>query len=325
MRVLRDPESMGPGGPGRAVTIGVFDGVHLGHHALLRLVRELATVRGLESAVVTFDRHPAELVRPGSEPKLLTTLDQKLDLLDATGLVDTCLVITFDETRRHESADDFVREILVAALHTRLVVVGADFHFGHRRSGNVPFLETLGTELGFEVLGLGLVSTPDGGQAAGGAPPYSSTRVRAVLAEGDVAGAAQMLDRMHEVIGTVEHGDGRGAELGFPTANLAVPSSTCLPADGVYAGTFIADDGVERAAALSVGRRPTFYEEGGLRLLEAHLIDFEGDLYGQRARVRFAERLRGQERFDSVDDLVERMRGDVAATRSVLGLSEPPA
>lgn len=325
MKIVRDPASAGPGGPGRAVTIGVFDGVHLGHRALLRLVRELATVRGLESAVVTFDRHPAELVRPGSEPKQLTTLEQKLELLDATGLVDTCLVITFDETRRHEPAEDFVREILVAALHTRLVVVGADFHFGHRRSGNVPFLETLGTELGFEVLGLGLVSTPDGGQAAGGLPPYSSTRVRAVLAEGDVAEAAQMLGRRHEVIGTVEHGDGRGAEMGFPTANVAVPKSTCLPADGVYAGTFVGADGVERAAALSVGRRPTFYEEGGLRLLEAHLIDYDGDLYGQRARVRFAERLRGQERFDSVDDLVERMRGDVVATRSVLGLPAPPA
>ncbi len=325
MRVVRDPASLDPDGPGRAVTIGVFDGVHLGHRALLRLVRELATVRGLESAVVTFDRHPAELVRPGSEPKLLTTLDQKLDLLDATGLVDTCLVVTFDETRRQEPADDFVREILVAALHARLVVVGADFHFGHRRSGNVASLETLGAELGFEVLGLGLVSTPDGGQAAGGAPPYSSTRVRAALAEGDVAEAAEVLDRRHEVIGRVGHGDGRGHALGFPTANLAVSNKACLPADGVYAGTFTGSDGVERAAAISVGRRPTFYEEGGLRLLEAHVLDFDGDLYAQEARVRFAERIRGQERFEIVDDLVARMAADVAATREVLGLREPDA
>lgn len=318
MKVYRDTGALPPDGPGRAVTIGVFDGVHLGHRALLRLVRELATVRGLESAVVTFDRHPAELVRPGSEPKLLTTLDQKLELLDSTGLVDTCLVVTFDEGRRHEPADDFVSEILVGALHTRLVVVGADFHFGYRRSGNVPFLETIGAEVGFEVLGLGLVATPDGAQAAAGTMPYSSTRVRAVLAEGDVETAAEMLGRPHEVIGRVEHGDGRGHELGFPTANLVIPDKMCLPADGVYAGTFEGDDGVERPAALSVGRRPTFYEEGGLRLLEAFVLDFDGDLYGQEARVRFSARIRGQERFERVEDLVARMHADVAATRTLL-------
>ena len=323
MRIVRDTASLAPDGPGRAVTIGVFDGVHLGHRALLRLVRELATVRGLESAVVTFDRHPAELVRPGTEPKLLTTLDQKLELLEATGLVDTCFVITFDDSRRHEPAEDFVRELLVAALHARLVVVGADFHFGHRRSGSVALLDTLGSELGFEVLGLGLVSTPDGGQAAGEVPPYSSTRVRAVLAEGDVAEAAAMLGRRHEVIGRVERGDGRGHDLGFPTANVAVPERTCLPADGVYAGTYVGADSIERAAALSIGRRPTFYEEGGLRLLEAHLIDFDGDLYGQEARVRFAERIRGQERFERVEDLVVRMTADVVATRVALGMQAP--
>lgn len=323
MRVVRDPAPLGPEGPGHAVTIGVFDGVHLGHRALLRLVRELATVRGLESAVVTFDRHPAELVRPGSEPKLLTTLDQKLDLLEGTGLVDTCVVVTFDESRRHEPAEDFVREMLVAALHARLVVVGADFHFGHRRAGSVAFLETLGSELGFEVLGLGLVSAPDGEQATGGTPPYSSTRVRSVLAEGDVAEAAEMLGRRHEVLGPVEHGDGRGIELGFPTANVAVSGRTCLPADGVYSGTFMAADGVERPAAISIGRRPTFYEAGGLRLLEAHVIDFDGDLYGQEARVRFATRIRGQERFERVEDLVVRMRADVAATRVALGRQVP--
>ena len=318
MKVVRDPADLAPDGPGRAVTIGVFDGVHLGHMALLRLVRELATVRGLESAVVTFDRHPAELVRPGSEPRLLTTLDQKLALLDATGLVDTCLVLTFDEQRRVEPADDFVREILVRALHTRLVVVGADFHFGHRRSGNVPFLEVIGAELGFEVLGLGLVATPDGGQAASGTQPYSATAVRAALAEGDVEAAAEMLGRMHEVVGRVEHGDGRGHELGFPTANLAVSGALCLPADGVYAGTFTGVDGVERPAALSVGRRPTFYETDGLRLLEAHLIEFDGDLYGQDARVRFAARIRGQQRFEHVSDLVARMTEDVAAARTAM-------
>jgi riboflavin kinase/FMN adenylyltransferase len=323
MRVVRDLATIEPAGAGRAVTIGVFDGVHLGHRALLRLVRELAAVRGLESGVVTFDRHPAELVRPGSEPKLLTTLDQKLELLAATGLVDICVVLTFDESRRLEPADEFVREVLVGALRTRLVVVGADFHFGHRRSGNVPFLETIGAELGFEVLGLGLVATPDGDRAAAGTPPYSSTRVRGALAEGDVEAASAMLGRMHEVVGRVEHGDARGRELGFPTANVAVRSALCLPADGVYAGTFVDADGVERQAALSVGRRPTFYEEGGLRLLEAYLLDFDGDLYDQEVRVRFAARIRGQQRFESADALVARMTLDVAAARDALRSAFP--
>ena len=132
-----------------------------------------------------------------------------------------------------------------------------------------------------------------------------------------------MLGRRHEVIGRVERGDGRGHDLGFPTANVAVPERTCLPADGVYAGTYVGADDVERAAALSIGRRPTFYEEGGLRLLEAHLIDFDGDLYGQKARVRFAERIRGQERFERVEDLVVRMTADVVATRVALGVQAP--
>src|SRR5262249_21924311 len=153
---------------------------------------------------------------------------------------------------------------------------------------------------GFEAIGLGLVASPDGTAAADGGAPYSSTRVRQLLAIGDVDGAAAILGRPHEVRGTVERGDARGRDLGFPTAHVAVPERICLPADGVYAGTFIGDDGIERVAALSVGRRPTFYEEAGMLLLEAYVLDFTGDLYGQRAKVRFRYRLRPQERFDSV-------------------------
>jgi riboflavin kinase/FMN adenylyltransferase len=301
---------------GAVVTIGAYDGVHLGHQAVLRLVRELADARRLEAALVTFDRHPAEVVRPESAPRLLTTLEQRLELLDATGDLDLCWVLTFDEARSKEAAEDFVREVLVDGVGARLVVVGADFHFGHRRGGNVPLLERMGAELGFEVLGLGLVAVE--GDATG--VPYSSTRIRELLAKGDVAEAARLLGRPHEVRGAVERGDQRGAEhLGFPTANLTVPERICLPADGVYAGTFLAEDGVERPTAISVGTRPTFYEDGDV-LVEAYVLDFDGDLYGQRVKVRFREWVRGQERFDSTDALVEQMNADVEATRRILAV-----
>jgi riboflavin kinase / FMN adenylyltransferase len=301
---------------GAVVTIGAYDGVHLGHQAVLRLVRELADARGLEAALVTFDRHPAEVVRPESAPRLLTTLEQRLELLDATGDLDLCWVLTFDEPRSKEAAEDFVREVLVDGIGARLVVVGADFHFGHRRGGNVPLLERMGAELGFEVLGLGLVAVE--GEASG--VPYSSTRIRELLAKGDVAEAARVLGRPHEVRGVVERGDQRGAEhLGMPTANLTVPERICLPADGVYAGTFVAEDEVERPAAISVGTRPTFYEDGDV-LVEAYVLDFDGDLYGQRVKVRFREWVRGQERFDSTEALVEQMNADVEATRRILAV-----
>jgi riboflavin kinase / FMN adenylyltransferase len=301
---------------GAVVTIGAYDGVHLGHQAVLRLVRELADARGFEAALVTFDRHPAEVVRPESAPRLLTTLEQRLELLDATGDLDLCWVLTFDEARSKEAAEEFVREVLVDGIGARLVVVGADFHFGHRRGGNVPLLERMGAELGFEVLGLGLVAVE--GDTTG--TPYSSTRIRELLGKGDVAEATRLLGRPHEVRGVVEHGDQRGAEhLGVPTANLTVPESICLPADGVYAGTFVAHDEVERPAAVSVGTRPTFYEEGDV-LVEAYVLDFDGDLYGQQVKVRFREWIRGQERFDTTEALVEQMDADVEETGRILGV-----
>jgi riboflavin kinase/FMN adenylyltransferase len=321
VKVFRDPTDVDPIDGGRAVAIGAFDGVHLGHREILRLVHELARARGLRATVVTFDRHPAEVVRPESAPMLLTTLDQKLALLEATGYVDECLVLTFDDTRSKEPAEEFVEEILAGVLRTRLVVVGDDFHFGFRRRGDVALLKRMGADLGFEVIDLGLVAAPGGAVAAPGAPVYSSTRVRELLAAGDVAGAAEVLGHPHEVVGVVVRGDGRGRELGFPTANLRVAPRTCLPDEGVYAGTLMAADGVERAAALSLGRRATFYDAGEL-LLEAYVVDFDGDLYDQTVRVRFLDRVRGQLRFagpDAVSELVAQMHRDVARVRELLG------
>ena len=300
---------------GTVVTIGAFDGVHLGHQALLRLVRERAAERGLPTALVTFDRHPAQVVRPESAPKLLTGLAQKLELLEATGLVDHAVVLTFDETRRRESAEDFVSEVLEGCLRARLVVVGADFHFGKNRRGNVALLERMGAELGFDVVGLELVRA---GDDVLGAITYSSTLVRQRLAAGDVRGAAEILGRVHEVRGTVVEGDRRGRELGFPTANVAVPEEICLPAAGIYAGTFRGTDGVERPAAISLGHRPTFYIDQAYLLLEAYLLDFSGDLYGQAASVGFVDRIRSEERFDSAEALVAAMHRDVEAARRLL-------
>ena len=315
MEVLRDLSSCPRPPEGTAVTIGAYDGVHLGHRAVIGEVRRRAAERGLASAVVTFDRHPASVVRPESAPRLLTDLDQKLELLAATG-IDYCLVVTFDDTRSRESADDFVREVLAGCLAARAVVVGEDFHFGHNRAGNVALLRRLGDELGFDVEGLELV---DGtGRAAGEGERVSSTRIRHALVEGDLQLANALLGRPHEVRGVVARGDKRGRELGFPTANVSVPGDVLLPADGIYAGWCERSDGSVHPTAISLGRRPTFYVEAHASLLEAHLLDFEGDLYDEKVKVRFVAWLRGEVRFESVDDLVAQIARDCDEARRLL-------
>jgi riboflavin kinase/FMN adenylyltransferase len=312
MEVLRDMAACPLPVAGTAVTIGAYDGVHLGHRAVIEEVRSRAAVLECPTAVVTFDRHPAAVVRPESAPKLLTDLDQKLELL-ALAEVDYTLVIHFDEERSHEAAQDFVNEVLVGCLRAKLIVVGEDFHFGRDRGGNVELLQRMGPNLGFEVEGLTLVPVP------GFEGPVSSTAIRRALQAGDVHAAGLLLGRPHEVRGLVERGDGRGGSvLGFPTANVAVPNEIQLPADGIYAGWYERADGSKHAAAISIGRRPTFYPEGGPLMVEAFLLDFDGDLYGERARVRFVSRLRGEERFESTDALVAQMNRDVEAARAAL-------
>ncbi|WP_426572447.1 bifunctional riboflavin kinase/FAD synthetase [Aquihabitans sp. McL0605] len=299
-----------------AVTIGAYDGVHLGHRAVIDQVRRLAEAQGLQTVVVTFDRHPAMVVRPESAPRLLCDLDQKLELLAAAG-VDATYVVHFDEERAKETAEEFVHEVLVGCLTARAVVVGADFHFGHKRGGNVALLEEMGGALGFTVEGLSLVGVD--GRPTDGAGIVSSTAIRSLLIDGDVRGAASLLGRPHEVRGTIEHGDARGRDLGFPTANLQIPDEIQLPADGIYAGWFERADGTVHATAMSLGHRPTFYERPtGAPLLECHLIDFAGDLYGEAVRVRFVERLRGEVKFDGIDPLIAQMRADVEQTQALL-------
>lgn len=322
MEVIRDGDGRSRPERGTAVTIGAFDGVHLGHQALIVRLRERARASSLASAVVTFDRHPATVVRPEWAPQLLTDLDQKLELLADQGL-DYTFVVTFDQARSEEAAEDFVAETLVNRLEARMVVVGRDFHFGHGRRGDLSLLAACGGRLGFEVEGLPLVEAPvlaSDNWAGPAQDTISSSRIRRLLAGGQVRQAAQLLGRTHEIRGSVTRGDGRAGQLlGFPTANVAVPPEILLPGEGVYAGCYERPGGSVHRAAISIGRRPTFYGPAASPVVEVHVLDdFSADLYGEAARVRVMERLGDQQRFAEVDDLVTQIGKDVEAARAAL-------
>jgi riboflavin kinase/FMN adenylyltransferase len=306
------------------VTIGVFDGVHRGHQALIGRAVELARQRGLPSVLMTFDPHPAEVVRPGSHPAQLTTLRRRAELVEALG-VDVFCVLPFTPELSRMPADEFVHEVLVERLHAAAVVVGENFTFGHRAAGNVALLRELGHRFGFVTEGAGLVSAqlPDG--AAGDEEvTYSSTYIRACIDAGDVAAAAAALGRPHRLEGIVVRGDGRGRELGFPTANLSTSRFAAVPADGIYTAWFenSGQPGRRLMAAVSVGTNPTF--SGRERRVEAFVLDVSEDFYGQRVALDFVSRLRDTLRFDSVDELLVQMDRDVEETRRLLG-AEPTA
>ncbi len=311
MEVITDTNER-PFPDGTVVTIGAYDGVHLGHQAVIAEVRRRAADAGLKAVAITFDRHPAEIVRPESAPKTLTDLAQKLELLASTGLEGT-VVVHFDEARAAEAAEEFVAEVLVGCAAAKVIVVGEDFHFGYHRRGNVEMLRTIGATDGFEVEPVGLVPRADGIDE-----PISSTAIRRALAGGEVDVAARLLGRPHEVRGTVVMGDQRGRLLGFPTANVEVPKQISMPADGVYAGWYERPDGKVNASAINLGRRPTFYEHADHSLLEAHLLDFDGDLYGERAEVRFVEFLRSERKFEGIDALITQLKRDIEHARTVL-------
>lgn len=306
MQIIHEGADIPPSTRGAVLSPGVFDGVHVGHRAVVEHTLDLAARAGAASVVVTFDRHPASVVRPEAGVRLLTDLRQRAARLDELG-VDVLHVLRFDEDRSLEAPHAFMHD-LVAAFAPRAVVVGDDFHFGHRARGDLALLRSLGRDAGFAVEAVDPVALPGAGRV-------SSTAVRAAVAAGDVALAARLLGRSHAVRGVVEHGDKRGRTIGFPTANVAVAGDVQLPADGVYGGWYDREDGTRHRAAISVGRRPTFYEDNGLLLVEAYLLDFEGDLYGEHAEVVFDDWIRGQERFESVDDLVAQMQRDVDQVR----------
>lgn len=311
MKVVRDPASSGGQGP-HAVTIGAYDGLHLGHQAVLSHTAGLAAARNAGLAVVTFEPHPAQVLWPENAPKLLVSLDQKLELLEDAG-VDLAVVVPFDASQAAQTPDEFVKQILVDVCEAKSVVVGRNFHFGKGRAGNVEVLTELGNYYGFDVEGLDLLERPDGKTES-----VSSTAIRRALAGGEVRTAAKMLGRYHEVRGVVVEGDRRGRTIGFPTANVAVPRAMALPADAVYAAYYQTPDGVCRPAAVNIGKRPTFYKDAEHSLVEVHLIGFDGDLYGQEARVCLVELLRSERRFAGLEALVAQLQMDIAHAERVL-------
>ncbi|GLZ75614.1 riboflavin biosynthesis protein [Actinorhabdospora filicis] len=304
-----------PGDWGRSVvTIGVFDGVHRGHREIIKRAVDAARARGLRSVVLTFDPHPAAVVRPGSHPAILTGLDEKAALLAGLG-VDGMCVVPFTHEFSQVLPDAFVHDVLVEHLHAAEVVVGENFRFGHKAAGDVARLTELGAAFGFTVDAVPLASSAEGETVA-----YSSTYVRSLVAAGDVEAAAVALGRPHRVAGLVVRGANRGgSQLGFPTANLHHAAEAAIPADGIYAGWLTrAVDGVPIPAAISVGTNPTFH--GRERTVEAHLLDFSGDLYGEQVALDFTDRLREMRAYDSIDPLIAQITEDVAQTRKILGL-----
>ncbi len=308
MRVFVDPE-VGEVTPlcagGVVAAIGFFDGVHRGHQQVFSQVVETASETGACSAVVTFDPHPAVVLRPENAPSLLSSHSHKLELFAQYGF-DLAVVYSFDETLAALSPEAFVERLLVEGLTVQHVVVGDDFHFGAGRSGNVATLRELGAHHGFAVAPVALMKQQIDSQLV------SSTNIRRALAGGNVELAKELLGRPHELRGEVVHGDKRGREIGFPTANLGVAENLAIPADGVYAGFVKLADGSTSDAAINIGKRPTFHTNASESLVEAHLIDFEGDLYGQQISVCFNKFLRSERRFNSLDELKAQLAEDVA-------------
>ena len=296
------------------VTVGVFDGVHRGHQRIVARATQVAARLDLPVVVITFDPHPAEVIRPGSHPPLLCTVRHRVQLLAAAGSDAVC-VLPFTVEFSQLGPDDFVRAVLADRLHARWVVVGENFRFGHRAAGDVALLAELGEKYDFGAEGVPLLAEHG--------TTISSTQIRTMLNAGDVAGATRDLGRPHRVEGVVVRGHQRGRALGFPTANLETVPHLAVPADGVYAGWLIGldDDGQEEQrwpAAISVGSNPTF--DGQHRTVEAYALDRDDlDLYGRHMAVDFSDRLRGQVRFDSADALIDQMRRDVDQARERVG------
>ena len=297
-----------PSGWGRAVvTIGVFDGVHRGHQQIIGHAVKRAGELGVQSVVVTFDPHPSEVVRPGSHPAILTEPARKAELIEALG-ADVLCVIPFTADFSRLSPEAFVHDTLVENLHASLVRVGENFRFGHKAAGDVELLRRLGRTFGFGVEDAQLVA--DDGTV------FSSTYIRACVDAGDVEAAARALGRPHRLDGIVVRGDQRGRELGFPTANLLTAPYAAVPADGIYAAWIVRHRHEPSMAAVSIGTNPTF--SGRERRVEAYVLDFDGDLYGERLSLDFVSRLREQRTYTDIAPLVEQIGDDVTQVRDLL-------
>ena len=306
------PADFGPS----AVTIGKFDGVHAGHRRVIQQLRDAAAAEGLLATVLTFDRHPLAVLKPELSPTSLTSNDQKREVLETMG-IDATVMIEFNAEFSMQTPEQFVEHVLVDGLHARLVFVGADFRFGHRGLGTVELLVALGERHGFEVRMIDAVK-PDGVRA------ISSTWIRDLLSEGRVGEAATLLGRRPAVRAVVVHGEQRGHDLGYPTANLSAEVEGFIPADGIYAA-YLAVDGQSMPAAVSIGNNPTFESVPDKRI-EAHVLrpappGVSLDLYGKTVEVSFVEFVRGMQKFSAVDELVAQMTLDELRIREILGVS----
>jgi len=297
----------------------MYDGVHRGHQVLIGAAVARARAMNRPCLLLTFDPHPAEVVRPGSHPAILTSLDRKAELVAGLG-VDAMCVLPFTADFMRLAPETFTHTVLVEHLHAAQVVVGENFTYGHKAAGNVDTLAVEGRRFGFAVEGIALAEdASDGGQVT-----ISSTYVRACVAAGDMVSAARALGRPHRVDGIVVRGDRRGRDMGYPTANVESPAFTAIPADGVYAGHLVTRDprsGASRdrfPAAISVGSNPTF--QGSRRTVEAYVLDYDDDLYGEHVGVEFVHRLRPMAAFPDVDALLTAMAKDVSDTREILGM-----
>ncbi|MDA8277636.1 MAG: bifunctional riboflavin kinase/FAD synthetase [Actinomycetota bacterium] len=302
------------------LTIGTFDGLHIGHMALINRARQIASERGFVSVAVTFNPHPAAVIRPEHAPLLINSFEERLELLEKSG-IDYCYVVEFDKAAASEEALDFVKTTLVDRLIAKAIVVGVDFRFGKDRKGSVELLQRAGEEFDFVVESDPLVKI-EGDQltqicqaiqdnSGCSSLVSSSTVIRKLVSRGRVDLAKELLRREFFITGLVESGDGRGgSELGYPTANVSYGSDRALPLDGIYAGS-VEVDGVTYRSAISVGTRPTYYPGGGSRLIEAFILDFSGDLYNKRVRVNFASFIRDQIAFESSQELIEQIEKDV--------------
>jgi riboflavin kinase / FMN adenylyltransferase len=308
MRTVVGLDGLEPAVPGAAVTIGTFDGVHLGHRSLMARTVELAGANGLVSMVITWDRHPFETLRPERVPPLLTTAERRAEAIESVG-VDALAVLAFDTELSSWPPERFAAEVIAKKIGARAVVVGEGWRFGHGAVGDVGLLTSLGDELGFTVTTMDLTDV--------GGEPVSSSRARSAVAAGDMELARALLGRPYDMDGRVVRGAGRGASLGYPTANLEHDPTVAVPARGAYAGRARAR-GEWFAAAVSVGVAPTFGGDSAVTV-EAHLLDFNADLYDETLRVEFWKHLHDDVAFDSVADLVAQIDADVDATRALAG------
>ncbi|MBW3588339.1 MAG: bifunctional riboflavin kinase/FAD synthetase [Actinobacteria bacterium] len=306
MKVYRGLDELPSRGVETAVTIGNFDGVHRGHLKVIDKLRDQALRKDALPAAITFDPHPQKLFR-GEAPPALVSQERKLELMDEAG-IERVLILKFDRKLSLVEPEDFIEQVLVKEMKAKAVVVGTAFRFGHKARGDVTMLRTYGRRLGFSFEGVRLAKL--------GGKSVSSTEVRHAIAHGDVEWAARALGRPHAIGGRIVKGKKRGKGLGFPTANLAPEPGICLPGIGIYAGRVIVE-GEKMTAALSVGTSPTF-GEGHPLSIEAHILDFDGDLYGIQVQFEFLRHLRGEKTFDSPEALSAQIERDVALTRELI-------